>query len=356
VNGIKCFTSFSFSYLTRAVVLVRTLRKVHPDWEIWAMMVDQPPPGGKYIDALAEFDHVLYADELGLPNFKSWLFKHDIVEACTAVKGQMISHLLGLGPEKVVYLDPDIAVFHALDPILEQLDTSSIVLTPHQVEANLTDGAVKDNELTSLKYGVYNLGFVAVRNDEIGRRFGEWWARQLYFACYDEVENGLFTDQKWCDLVPSLFDRVHVIRDPGCNVASWNLSTRRISFTDEGYILVNGSPLKFYHYTKVNSLGDIMTEKYAGENVEIMEVWNWYKRAIKKVKIEGIPIGYWHYGQFSNGIKIPKSVRVLYRRRADLMNYFADPFDAEGNSFYSWLEREQPELLAKPGAGGFEAI
>ncbi|MDR3524555.1 MAG: hypothetical protein P4L66_10675 [Acetobacteraceae bacterium] len=356
MSKVKCFSSFTFSYLTRAIMLARTLRQVHPDWELWAMMVDTPPPGVDAATVLADFDQVLYPEQLGLDRFSAWLFKHDIVEACTAVKGRMMSYLLESDADKVVYFDPDIAVFHSLDSVLDRLDDHSVLLTPHQVAPNATFGQVRDNELTSLKYGIYNLGFCAVRNDEVGRSFANWWARQLYSACYDEVENGIFTDQKWCDLVPALFPRVYVERDPGCNVASWNLSTRRISFSDDGVILVNNSPLKFYHYTKINSAGDIMTEKYAGDNVEIMEVWNWYKRAIKKVHVDGIPSGYWKYGRFDNGEKIPKSVRVLFRTRDDLYAAFDDPFSTEGNSYYNWLLREQPELLTKPSRGGFEAI
>lgn len=262
MSVVRCFTSFSFSYLTRAILLARTLRAAHPDWELWATLVDRPPPGLDVASALAEFDRHLFAEELGIDAWESWIFKHDIVEACTAVKGQMLSHLLDQpGTDSVVYFDPDIAVFHRMDSLLAQLDTKSILLTPHQVDANLGEGAVRDNEITSLKYGIYNLGFCAVHNDEIGRSFAHWWARQLYFACYDEVENGIFTDQKWCDLVPGLFDRVGIVRDPGCNVASWNLSRRRITFTTDGTALVNGSPLKFYHYTKINAAGDQMTEK-----------------------------------------------------------------------------------------------
>ncbi len=337
-------------------MLARTLRAAHSDWEIWALLVDEPPRGLDAAAAMADFDRVIYASELGFERYSSWLFKHDIVEACTAVKGQMLCYLLDTGADKVVYFDPDIAVYHSLDSVLAKLDSASIVLTPHQVQANVTEGAVKDNELAALKYGIFNLGFVAVRNDEVGREFAAWWAKQLYFACYDDVENGIFTDQKWCDLVPALFDRVHVERDPGCNMASWNLSTRRIAFSPGGQILVNGSPLKFYHYTKINALGDIMTEKYAGENVEIMEVWNWYKRAIREVHVDGIPSGYWHYGRFENGKKIPKSARVLYRNRKDLIDSFDNPFLSGENSFFAWLTHEHPELLTKAGPAGFEAI
>src|SRR5262249_52409118 len=161
---------------------------------------------------------------LGFERFERWMFKHDVVEASTAVKGQMLRYLLEQKASKIIYLDPDIAVFSSLGAIVKKLDDFSIILTPHQVTPNLAEGLIKDNEMTSLKYGVFNLGFVAVKGDEIGQAFADWWARQLYLACYDDVPNGLFTDQKWCDLVPCLFDRVHIERDPGYNVASWNIS------------------------------------------------------------------------------------------------------------------------------------
>jgi hypothetical protein len=355
-DSVVCFTSFTFSYLTRALIMVRTLRQAHPTWKIWALITDKPPPGTDFSSQLAEFDNVLSADQLEIPRFDAWLFKHDVVEASTAVKGEMLRHLLRAGAEVVVYLDPDIAVFHSLDSTIAKLSDASILLTPHQVEPNTIEGSIRDNELTSLKYGVFNLGFLAVKNDETGSSFAEWWAKQLHFACYDEPQNGLFTDQKWCDLVPGLFDRVLVERDPGCNVASWNLSQRHLHVSSNGGILVNDSPLKFYHFTKIDREGDLMTEKYSGDNVEVMEVWKWYKRALEHTGVSNVPKGYWHYGNFSNGVKIPKSVRELFRYSVSLYEYFEDPFRADGDSFFRWLERERADLLSNSIVGGFEAI
>ena len=341
---ICCYTSFSYSYLSRARILAQTLRRAHPDWARHAVLVDEPPPGLDTEAALADFDRVVQADALQLPRFRSWIFKHDVVEACTAVKGQMLVELLDAGFEKIVYLDPDIAVFHPLDGIVERLDTASIVLTPHQCEPNVTAMEVGDNELTSLKYGIFNLGFAAVRNDTAGRGFATWWAQQLYRACYDAVEIGIFTDQRYCDLVPGLFDGVFIERDPGYNVASWNLSRRTLRF-DDGRLLANGSPLKFYHFTKIGGDGDTMTERYAGANTEVFEVWHWYKRTLLETAVAGIPPRHWSYGQFSNGQPIPKPVRMYFRSRADLMGYFDDPFDVDGNSLYQWFKREAPDLL-----------
>ena len=156
----------------------------------------------------------------------------------------------------------------------------------------------------------------------------------------------MFTDQKYFDLVPGLFDRVHIERDPGCNAASWNLSQRTIRF-DGGGIVVNGSPLKFYHFTKIGSVGDTMTERYAGENTEVFEIWQWYKRALEGNAVAGLPKDYWHYAHFSNGERITRAARLLIRERADLAAAFADPFDTTGDSFYAWLQREAPQILRR---------
>ena len=51
--------------------------------------------------------------------FSQWIFGHDVVEACTAVKGRALQSLLERGD--VVYLDPDMAVFGSLDEFIAEL-------------------------------------------------------------------------------------------------------------------------------------------------------------------------------------------------------------------------------------------
>jgi hypothetical protein len=272
------------------------------------------------------------------------MFKHDIVEACTAVKGAALVKLL-TEYEAVIYLDPDIAVFNPLEDVVERLTDHSIILTPHQVADNDTELAVSDNEYTSMRYGIYNLGFLAVRADREGKRFAEWWAKQLYRACYDDVTNGIFTDQKYCDLVPALFDKVFILRNPGYNVASWNLSRRRLEISHSGAITINNVPLRFYHFTKVEGAGDFMVERYADDNLAVFEIWEWYRREINREERCRLSNTTWRYGHFSDGAPIPRAVRLLYRSRKDLMQAFSDPFDATRGGFLDWLRFERPQLI-----------
>ncbi len=355
MTGVHCFTSFTYSYLSRARVLAQSLRRVHPDWTLWALIVDELPDGVSAAEAHAGFDKVVFARDLGIPSFDSWIFSHDIVEACTAVKGRMLAEMLRLGCETVVYFDPDIAVFSSLEETLGQLDGGSILLTPHQTDPNDTLIVIADNELASLKYGTYNLGFIAVRNVAEGRRFADWWADMLHLACYDDLDNGIFTDQKWCDLVPAFFDGVRILRDPGCNVASWNLSRRQVEIGHDGGILVNGSPLKFYHFTKINSVGDAMTERYAAGNIHVHELWHWYKRAIAAPGGPDIPRDWWAYGRFDTGVPVSWEMRRLFRDDPSLATAFPTPLRTKGNSFFEWLGRKRPEIL-KSGTTGFVVL
>lgn len=340
--NVHAYTSFSLSYLNRATVLANSLRRQHPDWTIWAVLTDREPEGFKFDREAAGFDRVFHVEELYGEDTESWLFTMDVVEACTAVKGRAARMIFdNSDADLVIYFDPDIAIFAPLSPVLDLLEEAAIVLTPHQTEPEPRSEtrAILDNEITSLHFGVFNLGFLGLRRDDETLRFLDWWTERLEDWCYDRLDIGLFVDQKWCNLVPCFFDGVRVLRDPGCNVASWNLSRRQIRISLDGEILVGEVPLRFFHFTKLGPIGDIMTVRYAAENTEVYELWAWYRAEVERATDPAIPQGWWAFGKFSNGAQIPKQARMLYRERADLRRAFPDPRNAEGG-FFAWLVAE----------------
>ena len=145
-------------------------------------------------------------------------------------------------------------------------------------------------------------------------------------------------DQKWCNLVPCFFDGVVILRDPGYNVASWNLSHRKMRFDAEGLALINGHPLRFYHFTKLGPIGETMTRRYVGSNTEVFELWWWYRQQVIAFTDPAIPSGWWHYGTFDNGDPIDKRARKLYRSRKDLQATFPDPRRTGKDSLHEWFE------------------
>jgi len=344
--AVHAYTSFSYSYLNRARVLASSLRRQHPDWVIWAVITDKEPEGFVFDLEAEDFDHILTPEDLFVEITDQWLFGHDVVEACTGVKGRALQYIMAHPTaEKVLYFDPDTVVFNPMTPVIDLLDNFSIILTPHQLDPDIERRGIMDNEIASLNYGVFNLGFVAVNNDAEARRFAAWWADRLFDWCHDRLDIGVFVDQKWCNLVPCFFDNVKILRDPGYNVASWNLSQREMRFDETGTALINGHPLRFFHFTKLGVVGDTMTRRYAQDNTEIYELWWWYKNAVMVATDAGIPVQYWHYGSFDNGVAIPKPVRELYRERGDLRKAFSKPRYVD-DGFFQWLQSET-QLLSE---------
>jgi hypothetical protein len=281
----KCsvFTSCNLAYLDRALVLAESVKKNNPNVDFILILSD-------YVDeilfssaAMSCFDQVIDIEDIGITNFKDWSGQFNVVELCTAVKGYAFLHIFSMGYKKVLYLDPDIACFSPLDFLFRELLQYSILLTPHQLTPAKTKQEFIDNELCSYKHGIFNLGFLGLNNSSEAGNFLQWWSNRLYLYCREDTANGIFTDQKWCDAVPAFFDDYKIIRHPGCNVASWNLCERQISFRDGSLVVDEHFPLVFYHFTKYFGPGIEMTMRYAS-SVEGIAVWNWYGRRIKDAR------------------------------------------------------------------------
>lgn len=334
------FTSITKSYLPKARVLAQSVKRIHPDWNFQVILSDVLPPNFNL--ANEPFDGVITLDDLGIPEWKSWAFGHTIVELCTAVKGvagKILSQSAGQG--KLMYLDPDIKVFNSLEPLEELLDKFDVLLTPHLLEPEDTSQAIRDNEISALKHGVFNLGFFAIRTSTQGLRFLDWWAQRLLDHCIDNIPGGLFTDQKWCDLAPCFFDNLHIVRDCGYNVATWNIAHRPISADQAGTLHAGAVPLRFYHFTGYDSGDGLgMLLRYAADQKIALKMWDEYKNELSQAG-QGCPeFRDWHYGHFSNGERIPIEARRLYRFREDLKTAFPDPYLVAQHCFYAWWNAE----------------
>jgi hypothetical protein len=338
------FTSITNNYLPKARVLCKSLKKFHPEWK-FAVVLSEPVHESVEV-AREPFDMVLTIHDLKIPQLESWIFKHTIMEICTAVKGPaavMIAEMTGT--DKLMYLDPDIAVFDSMEDVSKKLDDFPVLLTPHQLKAESNSTDVLNNEVCFLKHGVYNLGFFAARCEEQGLDFLHWYRHRLLEFCYIDFDWGLYTDQRWCDLAPTLFDRLHILRYPGYNVARWNLSQRQLDKNAAGKYIVDGEPLRFFHFSGYDS-GQGIHEivRYVDEEHVLHELWNWYTDSLKENGQEEIGKSRWKYSFFSSGNKITPAMNKLYRNRLDLQNAFSNPFFNDGtlNCFENWYAHEYP--------------
>lgn len=252
--SFQIYTSANLAYSAQSATLLESIRRHEPSARVSLVLVDSDLTDPRAAKLGHLFDEVIPSQLLLGSDHAEWMSRYDVVEACTSVKGRALTLLLERR-QPVVYLDPDTMLFAPLHRFLDDLETCSILLTPHQVAFTIEAEVGVHDEMDSLLYGVHNLGMLGVRPTEQGRDFARWWDARLERHCLADSSRGLFTDQRWMDLAPIFFPDTRIHRGAGVNVASWNLHNRHITTSDAGGYLVNGDPLVLYHFTKIQSIG-----------------------------------------------------------------------------------------------------
>jgi hypothetical protein len=140
--------------------------------------------------------------------------------------------------ELVTYVDADLYFFGSPAPLFEQLASASCGLVEHRFPPHLE--ALKS-------YGLYNVGWVSLRHDEVGLACGEWWRLRCLEWCHDRVESDRFADQKYLDRVPKIFERVRILDHAGANLAPWNLERHRVADC-RGELRADGTRVIFFHF------------------------------------------------------------------------------------------------------------
>jgi hypothetical protein len=290
-------------------------------------------------------------DELDFPNKDSFCFKYNILELNTAVKPYFLSYLFEkYSTKKLIYFDPDILITEKVSHLFELLDNHSIILIPH-ITAPI-EVSFRPSELDLLQAGTYNLGFIGLAATPTTQRLLTWWQKRVYEQCLMAPERGMHVDQKWMDLVPNLFEEVFIIRQPGYNVAYWNLHSRTVDVLD-GRIRVNGEPCYFFHFSgfdpsnisKVSkhqnrfTLGDLGQAACLFERYRDLLLANDHEQTRK-----------WPYafGYFDNGVKIPDIARLVYHALGADRQKFGNPFStSSAQSFFNWLNEPTPRHSGK---------
>jgi len=355
------FTSITANYFAKARILGETLKKHNPGAFFVVIMSDPLPD---FIDLSKEpIDEVIFSWDIELMNNPDeFFFKHTVTELCTAVKGMSALWLIKkYNVDSVVYLDPDIAVFDSLAPLEAMFEQHSILITPHTYSPETLDTFIKRNEILFLKRGLYNFGFFGVKNDDEGLRFLNWWNDRLKDFCFDdnydllpELEKdgllGLFTDQKWADFIPCYFERVKIIKEPGYNVCTWNLTQRHFIIKQDGKIEVDGKPLYFFHFSGYDS-GAHRNElelilKHYPRNATVRQLSDWYGKELKRAGQDIFGKIEFSRTCYSNGERIENFERKLYHIRKDIheMDPYKNPFKVtDGECYYRWVRQVYPQ-------------
>lgn len=246
------FTICSRNFLGYSETLYASLKRHHPGATFYLILCDE----SEGLDPHAFPYPIVTMDQLGISNLETMQSRYNITELNTSLKPFAFLYIFDNHPgEEVVYLDPDILIASPMQEIEDLFGGGAdCILTPHITEpAEFADM----NDYKFITYGIYNLGFCALRDTTQTRRLVAWWGRRLERDCVIDLARGIFVDQKWADYFPAFIEKTAVLRHPGYNVAYWNLSQRKLTRTELGWC-VNGLPLRFFHFSG-NRIEDLET-------------------------------------------------------------------------------------------------
>jgi glycosyltransferase involved in cell wall biosynthesis len=333
------------NYLPYARVLAETLRAANADARFTVLVIDGPeaPSDSRLFRALTFEDLVADAGER-----QRLAFIYDVTELSTALKPLLMRRLLQEGAESVLFFDPDIQVFDSVANLWSLARDHGILLTPH-VLSPIPDDGLGVSDLYVSRAGQYNLGFLGLGAGT--EAFLEWWWGRLRRHCVSAPEAGLFVDQRWVDFVPSLFPRYAIERDPGCNVAYWNLHEREVVRRD-GRLEVNGQPLRFFHFSGLDPSVPHLLSKHQGANPRILlseravirDLCEGYVRELRRCGLQPITAAY-GYGALPDGTPIDITMRRLYREalvEAEQSGHALPPLPFE-EDVLSWFNAPAPE-------------
>ena len=330
-------------------------REANPETAFLTLVID----GSEEDRGTAGIGEVLLPQDLSIPTetLDLMMSMYDVMEFATALKPALLMELLRTRARVALYFDPDIAVFAPLDGLFDAADQHGIVLTPHVLQPMPRDGLSLD-ERSIMLAGIYNLGFIGVSAASF--RFLSWWNERLRFDAVSDPAKALFTDQRWIDWVPSVFPH-EILRDPGCNVAYWNLHERVIEETAAGWN-ANGSPLRFLHFSGYDPALPWLLSKHPGDNPrvllsdrpELRRLCAAYGAALERHGATATRLTAYAHAQTPAGLTLTLPIRRLIRAVVKGEVVPTEPMPlafAEADEFARWLLRPafgDPRLMLRP--------
>ncbi|WP_445363942.1 hypothetical protein ACJJIQ_05335 [Microbulbifer sp. ANSA003] len=170
-----------------------------------------------------------------------------LTERCCHLKVHALHYMLKLNGDRdvsLLYADSDIYFF---DNNLEFMEGSwSVLLTPHLTPDNQRDAS---EWATLMKSGTYNAGLFVVKAGAVGRAFCDYWINCVNTDCSIDYFRNVNADQKWLDLVPTLFYGVKISNDAGLNLGHWRVDkTDEVSCQGEVFF-VGDAVIRCFHFS-----------------------------------------------------------------------------------------------------------
>lgn len=244
-------TYFDSNYLVRGLALYRSLVRHAAPFRLWVLCFDDLAYKTLQRLALSKVVPILLRNfEKGDEELLQTKGNRSQIEYYFTCTPSLPLYILRNYHEVdvITYLDADLFFFSDLSPIYEELGNNSILIIGHRFPAHL-----KDREV----FGIYNVGFLSFRRDDVGLQCLHWWRKHCIEWCYDRVEDGRFADQKYLDDWPTSFSGVVVLQHKGAGLAPWNIANYALGI-EGGQVLIDSQPFVFFHFHGFKKIGRLL--------------------------------------------------------------------------------------------------
>ena len=238
-----CCTYFDSRYLTRGLALYRSLARQGRTFHLWILCLDDECHAVLEKLSLPLVSLIRLSElEEHFPELKTARGNRTLFEYYATVKAFQLRMMFDVysDVDRLFFLDADFWFLHDPELLATELDGHAALLSPHRLSPPARGSK-------ALEHGTFNAGFAAFQRSKGGLEPLEWWRGKVFEWCKDRMENGLFADQGYLDLMIKQFPTVHAAQHPGINVAPWNLDERPLSERD-GKIFAGDKPLIFVHF------------------------------------------------------------------------------------------------------------
>ena len=151
--------------------------------------------------------------------------------------------------ESVSYLDADLYFFSNPQPLFDELNDDSILITKSDLSPEYK---------RLLSQAPYNTQFIIFKNHPESIKVLEWWRKKLIERCYGRPNSLLFwrnyknqnmqgADQIYLKDWLTRFKGIHVLQNNKLCLGPWNANKYYISLKDD-VIYMKDTRLVFYHY------------------------------------------------------------------------------------------------------------
>jgi hypothetical protein len=298
-------TLFDCNYLLKGVAMIRSLAQQCPGAHVHVLCMDTQ--SGPILQALGLPVTCIALAELETDELRAAKRDRSVAEYCWTLSPSLPWHVLQRNPDIdfVTYVDADLLFYSPVQPLFDEIGRASIAIIEHRFTPRLQHLEVN---------GRFCVEWVSFRRDEQGMACLDRWRRQCIEWCYYRLEGNRMGDQKYLDEWPELYPSLHILKHPGAGIAPWNYAQYRFERDAKGVILVDGSPLVFYHFHQfqllTNGRFDRLSTFYTSERQEPLAVYEAYEAILRRVlgEVRGVLPG------FSGGLK--QASQVGWRRLA----------------------------------------